>query len=702
MDAEPRQAALAQLARNVNSHFASGQVSSCLERSSTFEPVEHVRVSRIDGVMSKQRQLTFLVILSGLLVTLGLVPIASTVAAAAPPGQFVSVPYQRLVDTTTTGGAFSANETRSYRVTGIAGIPSTGVAAVVLDVEVTSTGFAGTAIMVQKNGEYVSFTPTVRAEKGTTPATNTIVVEPDSAGYISVNSSGATTQLNLDVQGYFTTGSGGGFTPSRSLVADTSNNVGFSGPLLDGAVRDLQITGVNGIPTSATSVFVNVIAQSPTVDGAIDFSSRSGSAPAGSQFSYSSPRTDAMGLIVPLDATGGFRLRNTSPGGQTGASIEVMGYFTPTAGSSEGSFTALGEPEVLGYVCCGWSVYGYRLAPGASVDFAVGGTNGMPTYGVGGAVLNIFSRPDSATGYGATGQVRVFPTGFTPPSSPTFTYGPQNGIIRDGDASVTTVVGTGLDGKVTIKNDGGSNVNLRVSVEGWFSGHRAIAQANEASYITNAVAAGTPSGVAKLAIWNAEIRDIVPQGIDLVTDTEQSGGVVMTAEFPESGLAPPAVPGDAAFVRSISTPTDGSEPLSYRAADGTCGSGKKLYSAYPEKLVIKSIVNVPLYWIKIEKRWCSDKSEKRIASVWANQSGDVYTVADTWIEDLGTEADKSVDIYMTAYPGKPRSGHLSTRVRTFRFCTVPKLLFCYNSHYTQNISAFWDGTFQYFNTYSYP
>lgn len=74
-------------------------------------------------------------------------------AASSPDGSdFVALPYTRLLDTQSgTGGPaqpFAAQERRDLQVSGMAGVPSSGVEAVVVDVAVTSATATNTTLSV--------------------------------------------------------------------------------------------------------------------------------------------------------------------------------------------------------------------------------------------------------------------------------------------------------------------------------------------------------------------------------------------------------------------------------------------------------------------------------------------------------------------------------------------------------------------------
>ena len=196
-----------------------------------------------------------------------------TITSASPigmgPGALLPVPPSRLLDTRTTGSPIGSTQSRSLKVTGVGGVPATGVSAVVLNVtvtETTSTGF----LTVSPTG---TTRPTVSNLNWPMGATipNAVIVKVGTNGQVDLFQSGpGSAQVIVDVAGYYVDGTvvaPGGFTslaPSRIL--DTRNVGGKQ--LVSGETRDLAILNNGGVPASNVSaVVLNVTVTDTTGTG---------------------------------------------------------------------------------------------------------------------------------------------------------------------------------------------------------------------------------------------------------------------------------------------------------------------------------------------------------------------------------------------------------------------------------------------------
>lgn len=167
------------------------------------------------------------------------------------------------------------------------------------------------------------------------------------------------------MQGYFTIGNGspapGGFVPLA-----TGNLATISAPGT-GSTSTVQVSGVAGVPTTATAVYANLI-----VDNTANA--------AGGWFR------------VPLPAS---------------VRIDVLGYFD-------------GQPSNAGFTPLVTRIYDSDVSPGvwigsgSTVDVPVNGVNGVPAYSssISGVAMNI-----QALGGGAAGGVTVWPSDASMPGA---------------------------------------------------------------------------------------------------------------------------------------------------------------------------------------------------------------------------------------------------------------------------------------------
>ncbi|MHB8340753.1 MAG: beta strand repeat-containing protein, partial [Mycobacteriales bacterium] len=195
----------------------------------------------------------------------------------------------------------------TVQVSGLAGVPSNAkaVALNVTAIEPVGNGnlrvFPGGSAPTASNVNYIT---------GQTVA-NFDVVALSGTGTISLETFGSDTNVALDVEGYFS--STANYTPQTpARILDTRAGSGFqqgiTGPIQPGTVEAIQVTGMGGVPTSATSVAVNVTAVEPASNGNLrvfpDVTPGATTAPNASTINYNSPQSSANFDIVQLPSDG--------------------------------------------------------------------------------------------------------------------------------------------------------------------------------------------------------------------------------------------------------------------------------------------------------------------------------------------------------------------------------------------------------------
>jgi hypothetical protein len=151
-----------------------------------------------------------------------------------------------------------------------------------------------------------------------------------SATYVS--GGGLTTQLVLDVTGYFTPDATGAtyhsLNPTRLLDTRTGN--GLSGPFSANLARTFQITGRGGVPANAIAVTGNLTVTNQTAAGYVFLGPVATNSPTSSTLNFTVGDTRANGLTVALGGGGALSATYVSGDGQTTQLVlDVTGYFTP-------------------------------------------------------------------------------------------------------------------------------------------------------------------------------------------------------------------------------------------------------------------------------------------------------------------------------------------------------------------------------------
>ena len=248
---------------------------------------------------------------------------AAVQPAVASQG-FTAVTPARLLDTRTdpTIHRLGAAGTATLTVTGTAGVPSTGVSAVVLNL----TGIARTSatyLTVYPAGGTLPHSSNLNLAAGATRA-NEVIAQVGAGGAISIYNSGGSTDVVVDITGYFLTSSS--YNPEApARILDTRSP---SAPLAANSNRVVQVTGHGGVPAGATSVVMNVLGISTTGGGYITAYPTGTTRPTASNLNLVAHQTAAVLVVAKLSSAGQVTL--FSSGGPTNVVLDVAGWFTGT------------------------------------------------------------------------------------------------------------------------------------------------------------------------------------------------------------------------------------------------------------------------------------------------------------------------------------------------------------------------------------
>lgn len=339
----------------------------------------------------------------------------------------------RVLDTRSGLGApkqmLTADGRADLDVTGRGGVPSSGVAAVVLNLTATQPTRAG-HVTAYPAGAAKPTASTLNYAKNQTVA-NTVVVKVGSAGLVSLFSS-APTHLLADVQGWFPTGSDlTALTPERIL--DTRGGVGAAAEPVDAkGTVDLTVTGQGGVPSSGVgSVVVNVTAVDAASAGFVTAYPAGQPGPTSSLLSFGPGGATAGSTVAKVGTDGKITLYASAA---THLIVDVQGWF-PTSSD----LTALAPARVLDTRSGIGAPSGLR-AGGSLVDLAVTGRNGVPARAS--TVLLSVTTTTSKAGY-----VTVFPSG----------------VIRPLASNLNTATGVTVTNLVVVKVGAGGKVALYTS-----------------------------------------------------------------------------------------------------------------------------------------------------------------------------------------------------------------------------------------------
>lgn len=387
-----------------------------------------------------------------------------------------------------TGKTLGPAATLEVQVTGLAQVPS-GATGAVLNVTVTgptSNGYltiwpAGATQPLASNLNFVA--------GETIP--NLVQVQLSASGAVDIYNSAGSTNVVIDVEGYFTPASGTGaggdtYTPiSPVRVADTRCDVASppsycAGEQLPsansslmtfgpGTTQAVTVAGVDGIPASGVgAVVLNVTVTGTTAGSFLTAWPAGEQKPTASNLNWVAGETIPNRVVVPVGTSNQVDIANYA--GSAQVIVDVGGYYSSS--SSGDQYVATSPVRLLDT-----RQGGQALGPGQSLTLQVAGTDGIPTSGVDGVVFNV-----TVTGGSEGSFLTVYPSG-----SPEPAVSDLNWVAGETIPNLV-VVSLSSSGAVTITNNAGS-VNVIVDAEGWY-------QSPSASAAARPEAVGGSSGVA--------------------------------------------------------------------------------------------------------------------------------------------------------------------------------------------------------------
>ena len=349
---------------------------------------------------------------------------------------------------------------------GVDGVPSTGVAAVVLNVTVavpTAVGF----VTVFPTGVALPSASTMDFQGAQTQA-DLVEVALGRDGQVSVYNARGWTQVIVDVEGWYDASnpaSGAGLynsvTPYR--VADTRPGTGtpYSGHALGpGQSLTLQIAGVDGVPTSgAEAVTINVTALDATADSFLTVYPAGTVQPTSSVVNFVPGQAVPNQAVVELGGSGAITITNSV--GSADVIVDLAGWYTAgTTGATTGSsFHTLVPVRVVDTRSgSGYAYAGDTLGSNGTLPISLAGLGGIPSTGVTGVVMNL-----TTTNATAVGSLQVWPGGESRPASSSLNWTPGETTQN------LVVVGVGVGDNLVTFNNSPGDVDLIIDLSGWFA-----------------------------------------------------------------------------------------------------------------------------------------------------------------------------------------------------------------------------------------
>ena len=446
--AAPQVAAAAALIWSANPNLTLSQVRELLEGTTTGLGPGGTNIEYGTGILNSSTAL------------------ADTPSTVTGYGTFTSLPPSRVLDTrTTTGGhqgPLKPNEAFGLQVTNHGGVPSTGVAAVVLNLTVTGPT-APSFLTMYPAGQSLPNSSNINFVAGQTIA-NLVTVKVGSGGVVDIHNEFGSTNVVADVEGYYQDGTEAQPASTYIPVAPVRliDTRGSGGPLGVNGVRKLTV-GAPGSPiANAEAVVLNVTVTQPTAPSFLTVYPDGESTPNASNVNFVAGQTVANLVTVKVGnegvpLTGVVDIHNEF--GSAQVVVDLEGYFTAAGVTTGSRFFPVVDHRILdtrnnigGF---GATSYDAPIGPATSIPVAVVGQGGILD-GATGVVMN-----GTATGPTAPSFLTVYPDGESTPNASNINF-----VAGETIANLLSTK-LGGDGAVRFYNSAGS-VSAVADVAGWY------------------------------------------------------------------------------------------------------------------------------------------------------------------------------------------------------------------------------------------
>ena len=359
-------------------------------------------------------------------------------------------------------GKVGAGQTLDLTVAGRGGVPASGVSAVVVNVTATNPSAASFITVFPSGQTRPAFASNLNVVAGQT-IPNLVVARVGANGKISIYNNAGSTDVIVDVMGWFPTGYGyAGLVPARLLetrsgLATVDGQFNGVGKVGAGQTLDLTVAGRGGVPASGVSaVVVNVTATNPSAASFITVFPSGQTRPAfASNLNVVAGQTIPNLVVARVGANGKISIYNNA--GSTDVIVDVMGWF-PTGYGYAGLVPARLLETRSGLATVDGQFNGVgKVGAGQTLDLTVAGRGGVPASGVSAVVVNVTATNPSAASF-----ITVFPSGQTRPA-----FASNLNVVAGQTIPNLVVARVGANGKISIYNNAGST-DVIVDVMGWY------------------------------------------------------------------------------------------------------------------------------------------------------------------------------------------------------------------------------------------
>ena len=370
---------------------------------------------------------------------------------------FTGIIPQRVLDTRYGTGAPKApvgpGGMVRVKITGVDGIPSTGVSAVTMNVTDTHAT-ASSWITAYADGTPRPNTSNLNFGAGQTNP-NLITVPVGSDGYADLWNANGKVDLFADVQGYYTDYASDTFTsdtfapttPTR--VLDTRYGTGApKAPVGPGSVTTVTLPAASA---QADDAVLNITETGATAGSWVTVYPGTGGMPNSSSLNFGPGQTTSNLVVVPLSSTGPKTIRIYNSAGRVNLFADVQGYYDNLPQTSP--YIPVTPTRVVD-TRYGTGAPKAPIGPGGTLRIKVTGVQGVPQ-GTAAVLLNLTGTRATASTW-----LTAYANGATPSTS-------NIDLVPDQTRPVLAVVPVDPDGYITIANARGTT-DVFADLEGYF------------------------------------------------------------------------------------------------------------------------------------------------------------------------------------------------------------------------------------------
>jgi hypothetical protein len=374
-----------------------------------------------------------------------------------PPGLLHTLTPTRVADSRVglglPVGRVPAGATRHVQVAGVAGVPANGVNAVVVNLTVVGGTAASSHLTAWATGQPRPTVSNLNFTAGQVVA-NQAIVPVGTNGRISVSNAAGGVHVVIDVQGWFGDDGGGGGSRMHTVapvrLVDSRVGLGLpTGRIPAGAVREVQLAGLGGVPASGVAaVVVNLTVVGGTAASHLTAWPAGEPRPGTSNVNFLAGQVAANQAIVPVGANGRISLANAVGG--VYVLLDVQGWF----GVGGGSLLEARAPVRVIDTRSNLGLWG-PVSSSVPTPFDITGVGGVPAVGVTAVVVNI-----TALGASAPTHLTLWPVGQPQPATSNINVRPGQVVANQ------AVIPVGPGGEIRIATV--ASVHLILDVQGWF------------------------------------------------------------------------------------------------------------------------------------------------------------------------------------------------------------------------------------------